>query len=292
MSDSKKDARARGGWLKLPAKPLSEPGTLWLKERANAPVPELLEQLRSGEYGKPFVIDDGKTRRLHFNLDYVQSEMHLNEPCTLKFAYTRKMMAFLLFVPRPKHVVAVGLGGGSLVKFCHRELPKTRITAIEVDANVIAFSELFEVPQNDPRLRIIHADAAEYLQDAEEAADAILIDGCDKHGVAPAFCSEAFYRSVAARLSRKGLMVMNIIGRATVLEQHLRCIASAFAGRVMVIRVREGGNRLVFAFKAAMYSPDWLEIQDIAKTLEEQHGLDFGKFARQLRASRQFQAMG
>lgn len=285
------DVRASRGWLKLPAKLLSEPGTLWLKERADAPVREILALLRSGDYGKPFVIDDGKARRLHFNLDFVQSEMRLDDPCALSFAYTRKMMAFLLFVPRPKHIITVGLGGGSLAKFCHRELPKTRITAIEIDAQVIALSELFEVPRNDARLRIVHADAAEYLATSDEGADAVLIDGCDRHGVAPAFCSEGFYRNVAARLSRKGLMVMNFIGRAIVLEQHLRCIAGAFSGRVMVIKVSEGGNRLIFAFKDAMYSPDWLAIQELAKTLER-HGLDFPRFARKLRASRQFQAMG
>mgnify|MGYP001600217230 CR=1 FL=1 len=235
--------------------------------------------------------DDGKVRRLHFNLDYVQSEMRLDDPCALNFAYTRKMMAFLLFVPRPQHIITVGLGGGSLAKFCHRELPKTRITAIEIDAQVIALSDLFAIPRDDARLRIIHADAAEYLATSDERADVVLIDGCDKYGVAPSLCSEAFYRNVAARLSRKGLMVMNIIGRTTVLEQHLRCIAGAFSGRVMVIKASEGGNRLVFAFKDAMYGPDWTAIQQQAETLR-QHGLDFPRFARKLRASRQLQAVG
>lgn len=291
MPDSKMDTRAGRHWLKLPASRLSESGTLWLNEPPDTSPTRILAQLRSGEYDKPFVIDDGKSRRLHFSLDYVQSEMRLDDPCALNFAYTRKMMAFMLFVPRPKHIITVGLGGGSLTKFCHRELPKARITAIEIDAQVIALSELFEVPRDDARLRIVHADAVDYLADSEEQADAILIDGCDKHGVAPAFCSDDFYRSVAARLSRKGVMVMNFIGRASALEQHLRCIAGAFSGRVMVVKVSEGGNRLVFALKSATHHPDWLAIQDLAKGLER-HGLDFPRFARKLRASRQFQAMG
>lgn len=285
------DVRDRRKWLKLPASLLDEPGTLWLNERPGTPVPELLALLRSGDYSKPFVIDDGKVRRLHFSLAHVQSEMRLDDPCALNFAYTRKMMAFLLFVPKPKHIITVGLGGGSIAKFCRRQLPKTRITVIEINAQVIALSDLFAVPRDDERLRIVHADAAEYLATSEERADAILIDGCDKHGVASAFCSEDFYRNVAARLSRKGLMVMNIIGRASVLEQHLQCIAGAFSGLVMVIRVGEGGNRLIFAFKEAMYSPDWSAIQDVAKTLEP-HGLDLSRFARKLRASRQFHAAG
>lgn len=283
-------AEEAGNWLRLPGTLLSEPGTLLLNERADTPIADLLPLLRDGGYGKPFVIDDGTVRRLHFSLDFVQSEMRLDDPCALNFAYTRKMMAFLLFVPRPKHIIAVGLGGGSLAKFCHRQLPKTRITAIEIDANVIALGALFAIPRNDERLRIVHADAAEYLAASDEQADAVLIDGCDKYGVSPSFCNEAFYRHVAARLSRKGLMVMNIIGRGTLLEQHLRCIAAAFAGRVMVIKVSDGRNHLVFAFKEPMYGPDWSAIQQLAKTLQV-HGLDFPRFARKLRASRQFQAM-
>ncbi|NKF23822.1 fused MFS/spermidine synthase [Solimonas marina] len=292
MPDSMMEPLASRGWLKLPASLLDESGTLWLHERADAPISDLLELLRKGEYGKPFMIEDGGLRRLHFSLDYVQSEMRIDDPCALTFAYTRKMMAFLLFVPRPKHIISVGLGGGSLAKFCHRALPKVRITAIEIDEQVIALSELFEIPRDDPRLNIVHADAAEYLENTTERADVILIDGCDKFGVAPALGSEAFYRNAAARLSRKGVMVMNIIGHGIVLEQHLRCIASAFSGRVMVIKVSEGGNRLIFAFKEMMYGPDWTAINQQAKVLKQQHDLDFPRFVRKLRASRQFQAFG
>ena len=52
--------------------------------------------------------------------------MSLDEPDALVTAYTRKMMAFLLFNPAPKRIAMVGLGGGSLAKFCYRNLPKPR----------------------------------------------------------------------------------------------------------------------------------------------------------------------
>jgi hypothetical protein len=60
----------------------------------------------------------------------VQSVMNLDEPHALVSAYTRKMMGFMLFKPSPKRIVMLGLGGGSLAKFCYRYLPKTQITVV------------------------------------------------------------------------------------------------------------------------------------------------------------------
>ena len=61
-------------------------------------------------------------------------------------SYTRAMMAFLLFNPEPRHVLMIGLGGGSLAKYCHRKLPATRITVLELDHDVIALRAKFGIP--------------------------------------------------------------------------------------------------------------------------------------------------
>ena len=46
------------------------------------------------------------------------------------------MMGFLLFKPEPGNIAMIGLGGGSLAKFCHRDLPRSRIQAIEINPHV------------------------------------------------------------------------------------------------------------------------------------------------------------
>jgi spermidine synthase len=55
---------------------------------------------------------------MHFTSLATQSAMSLSEPDALIAQYTRKMMSFLLFNPDPKHIVMIGLGGGSLAKYC------------------------------------------------------------------------------------------------------------------------------------------------------------------------------
>jgi spermidine synthase len=68
-------------------------------------------------------------------------------------AYARAMMCFALFVPRPRHIVMVGLGGGSLVKFCHRHFPRAHHRD-RMRADVIALRDAFHVPPDDARLRV------------------------------------------------------------------------------------------------------------------------------------------
>lgn len=124
---------------------------------------ELRAQLLDESYPKPFVIDDGKSRFLYFNVRLMQSEMSLKAPNDLAIRYTQKMMAFLLFQPRPKRVALIGLGGGSLVKFCYHRMPGTHMTAVELDPDVIAFRDTFLVPPDNERLQIVTGDGAEFV---------------------------------------------------------------------------------------------------------------------------------
>ena len=80
--------------------------------------------------------------------------MRLDAPDDLALAYTRAMMGALLFHPEPRDVTLVGLGGGSLAKYIYRQLPQTRIVALEVDVRVVAAAhQMFHLPLGKRRLR-------------------------------------------------------------------------------------------------------------------------------------------
>ena len=71
----------------------------------------------NGQLAQPYILETSSHRCLYFTASNVQSVMSLDEPDALVTAYTRKMMAFLLFNPAPKHITMVGLGGGSGRRF-------------------------------------------------------------------------------------------------------------------------------------------------------------------------------
>ena len=141
-------------------------------------IPDVLfGRIMDGSYNKPFVVEDLEFRTMCFTLDgSTQSEMRLDDPEALVSEYTRKMMGFLLFRARPQRILMIGLGGGSLVKYCHRHLPTSHITAVEIDAEVIALRSHFHVPPDDSRLRVVNEDGARHvakMADADQRTDVI-----------------------------------------------------------------------------------------------------------------------
>jgi len=271
--------------LEIPAAFLHERGVIRLHEAAGADIHRLVTQLLDGEYTKPFVIDDGRVKRLHFSLTLVQSEMRICEPAELHLAYTQAMMAFLLLKPQPRHVVIVGLGGGSLTKFCHRHLPRTRITTVELSPDVIAFRNEFALPPDDERHRVVCQDAAEYFATTEEAPDVVLLDGYDDEGIAPSFANASFYENLATSLAPRGLLVCNIAQKTADSKGHLALLSEAF-GEVLLMAVPEDGNRIAFAFNDPQLRPDPARMRREARALAERTGLDFAAFAQNLRPPR------
>lgn len=261
--------------LEFPAALIDERGVIRLLEAADADISKLVRQLRDGEYPRPFVIDDGKQRRLHFSLALVQSEMQLDDPHTLYLAYTREMMAFLSFRPRPKHLVVVGLGGGSLTKYCHRHLARTRITTLEISADVIALRDQFSVPPDDERLRVLCADAVEYFATSDDRADVVLLDGYDDNGIAPAFCDERFYLNLRGQLRPGGLLVCNLALKGESRNAHLDLLREVFHDRVLLQEVAGDGNHIAYAFSDEPFPPDWGAAEREARALAQRGGLDF-----------------
>jgi spermidine synthase len=196
------------------------------------------------------------------------------------------MMGFLLFQNEPRDILMLGLGGGSLAKYCHRHLPAARITVVEIDPDVIAFRDQFLVPPDDSRFSVVQDDAAEFVAQCEERPDVVMIDAFDRHGVAPSLCTREFYEGVRKLLSRKGLMVANLVGEQAERLAHLEMIRKVFDGNVILLPIADDGNFVAFAFRDPAFEPRWRWIDDQAKALRARYGLDFPKFAGKLERSR------
>ena len=100
------------------------------------------------------VSESGGVRYLHIGGDAIQSAMRLARPDHLELHYNRAMMGFLLFHPVPRRVFMIGLGGGSMARFLHRAYPRSRVTAVEVNPEVVAAARrYFDLPADGPPLK-------------------------------------------------------------------------------------------------------------------------------------------
>lgn len=195
----------------------------------------------------PYVVDAGGLRSLHFGPSRIQSRMRLREPAELLFDYTRVMMGFLLFRAAPRRIAAVGLGGGSLAKFCHRYLTRTRIDVVEIDARVIALRDAFLIPLDDRRLAIRLGDGVDFVAAAERRFDAILLDGYDETGMPARLRSARFVAACRAALRPHGMLVVNVDRGDPGLDVFLRRLRRGFADDVLVVDDDDRGNAVVFA---------------------------------------------
>jgi spermidine synthase len=263
----------------------NETGKVILLEPPWASSGELRAQLLDETYPKPFVVDDGECRYLYFNVRLMQSAMRLQKPNDLELRYTQKMMSFLLFNPHPKRIVLIGLGGGSLVKFCLTRLSSVHFSAIELAPEVIALRDVFMLPPDGPRLEIRQMDGAEYIAAAEKGIDVVLVDAFDKSGFAPALANREFLESIYAKLSGSGILVVNLAGEKESYEGLIGDAMQVFDDQVIVIPVPEDGNHILFAFKVRYFEPRWRWLQNHAKELRARFGLDFPTFAQKMERS-------
>lgn len=259
---------------------------LRLLEPADADREALAARLRAGSYDRPFLAEDGRTRALHFCWTYVQSRMRLDDPVALTMGYTRMMMSFLLFHTTPRALLVLGLGGGSLAKYCHRHLPDARIVAVESNRDVLALRDEFAVPPDDDRFRVVEADAAAWVAATRDRFDVVLLDAFDRLGHAPGLADDAFYAHVRERLWPNGLMVANVAGSAPERADHVARLARAWGENVLVLAAEEDDDDVVFAFRDPTFEPRWRWIREQAAAMERRYGIELATFAQRLKRSR------
>lgn len=272
--------------IELPSPFSCEKGVIRLLEERELSPETLLTTLLAEEYDRPFVFDNGLTRSLYFSLRYVQSSMRTRDPISLEFAYTRKMMSFLLFQRKTRHILMLGLGGGSLAKYCYAHLPECRIEVVEIDPYVIGFREQFFIPPDDSRFRVIHDDAAHYIKHCTDEPDVILLDAFDRNGFPPSIDGQAFYERARSLLPAHGILVANLAGSRFARRAHLGALREAFDDQLLITQIGDDGNHIVVAFNDESSIPRWRWVEIKAKALKNKYRINFPRFAQKLERSK------
>ena len=207
------------------------------------------------QYVMPFVREDAAGKSLHFTLGELQSRMLTASPWQLDVDYTRTMMGFLLFHPAPARIGMIGLGGGSLAKFCYRYLPASKMLVLENNPHVIALRREFHVPDDDERFQVIAADGALFLRDEAPVFDVLLVDGFDHQGQPAALCTPGFYADCHTALSAGGVLAVNLHYDHPDYLMLVERIRLGFAGNAVEVLSDEESNSVVFASKAETITP-------------------------------------
>jgi spermidine synthase len=187
---------------------------------------------------------------LHFDYRATQSEMACDAPNELVVPYTQTMMGFLLFKPRPEKIVMIGLGGGSIPKYCYAKIPAASVVTVEIDPDVMALRDLFCVPRDDDRFQVLCEDGAVFVRNAINSADVLLVDGFDMNGQSAQLCTQAFYDDCYRSLAPDGILVVNLPVEDPHIGRSVARIRHRFENAV-VVESPDDCNRVIFASKDA-----------------------------------------
>ncbi len=193
------------------------------------------------------VVDDLDHRSLHFGSREKQSSMSLTSHHQLILSYTQAMMAGLLFMDRPKSVLNVGLGGGSIPKFFLYHYPDCSVDVVEIREKVVDLAHTyFHLPQ-ERRLNIFISDVKEYFRTIKtKLYDIIVLDVFDKEGMSDSVRGFSFMSTCKSRLKENGVLIINLWSEPEqVYKKMVYNIFKCFKSQAMILPVADRSNHIV-----------------------------------------------
>lgn len=111
-----------------------------------------------------------------------------------------------------KRVLIIGGGDGGILREVIRHPVIEHVTMVEIDPAVTDFCKA-QLPQisagafDDPRLNLVFADGAKFVEGEGESYDVIIVDSTDPIGPGEVLFREEFYRAAKSRLTPGGVIV-------------------------------------------------------------------------------------
>ena len=162
-------------------------------------------------YHRISVTDEGVYRYLRLD-QYWQSGRNRASPLTAVFPYTDYLHLGRLFAPPLRHVLFVGLGGGTAQSRFFHDYPDAQIDVVEIDPSVVDTTrEYFALPASS-RLSVHVQDGRLWIRRTTERYDLIVLDAYLIDTIPFHLATREFYESAAAHLTPGGVVESNLIG--------------------------------------------------------------------------------
>jgi len=178
-----------------------------------------------------------------------QSCFNPKTPKKLVFNYAKMTMAAVLFVPEPKNILIVGLGGGTIPMAFHRLFSRATIHAIEIDTAVIKVAKkYFDLVENH-NVKIFSQDGRVFTKRAKSRSvkyDLIVLDAFNGDYIPEHLMTQEYLQENRSILSESGLLVSNTFSTSALYDHESATYASVFANLVSFKR-SETNNRVLFA---------------------------------------------
>jgi spermidine synthase len=233
-----------------------------------------------------FSEQDG-VRYLHFGSRWIQGAVRIGRPDALVLAYVRDMMAWLMLLDPPREILQLGLGAASLTRFCHRRMPESRVTVVEIDPDVVDVArQWFGLPEPDDRLQVHIGDAGRFVARPDLAGrfGVVQVDLYDAAAAGPVRDSARFYADCHRLLAEPGILVVNLFGRDAAFERSGRRVERCF-GQTAIVDPLEAGNLILFGFKGPPITVGRAWLEERGRLVHARYGLATSRWTRTFAAA-------
>ncbi|WP_114325616.1 spermidine synthase [Candidatus Colwellia aromaticivorans] len=210
---------------------------------------QVIHQERS-LYRNILVEDNDDLRCLKFNVRSTKTQQSCflkSQPEQLVFNYTKLLMASLLVMPEPKHILIIGLGGGTMSNTLAQLYPQSQIDNVEIDQAVIKVArEYFEFFEND-NVKTYNQDGRIYIKRAllkKQQYDWIILDAFNGDYIPEHLMTKEFLQEAKALLSKDGVISANTFSLSE-LYAHESATYKAVFGDFYQVNNQDNANRII-----------------------------------------------
>lgn len=175
-----------------------------------------------------------------------QSVIHTENPHILQLPCLKLAAAGMKLVQNPQTVLIIGLGAGSLVHHLRHYYPYSRITAVEINPEVVDLA----ITDFGVDARMVHQyDGAEFLEKTQDLYDVIFLDAFSPTDEIPdSMATKEFLESALGSLTEDGVLIANLWGSSPDYP-YMRDLYAEVFPETHAVRAVPDNNRVIFAFK-------------------------------------------
>ncbi len=185
----------------------------------------------------------------HKSRRYVESRRNPNDLMELPVEYTKSFTIGMAYPKNLKSFLMIGMGGGSTSWYLHKSLPKAKVTAVELDPEIVRLSKKYygfkQNGKQSENFTISELDGRMHILRKKQKHDIIFVDAYRGQFVPFHLMTKEFFTLAKKRLSKGGVMVQNIEPSTMLYDSAIATITSVFDH---VDVYRGGGNIVAIAY--------------------------------------------
>jgi len=139
-----------------------------------------------------------------------QSVVKPGDPDHLELPYARVALAGLALCEEPRHILVVGLGGGSLPMFLRKHYPAAGIDVAEIDPDVVDVAKKYFGFREVERMHAYIGDGRQFIENVRQGYDIIFLDAFGARDVPKQLTTREFLQATRRALKPSGVVVSNV----------------------------------------------------------------------------------